>query len=323
MKKIVCEMCESTDFIKEDGLFVCQGCGCKYSMEEAKKMMKEVGDDEARQNTGYSNEEPEDEGEEIPIHTSDSPNKLSVRVIKVGHETYTTASVSSLSVLLGGEPAPVFADGPDQVGHIGAQISLENVAGKTIKYVTVYLAPYNAVGDQVGCTVQGHSVYGIEITGPMTVGQKWEGYSDGMWYNNSIVNAKIDHVHCIYMDGTEEIYEGKEFYSASSVKVNAEPGEKIATLTVKRNQTALTTKTNKLNRVVCTLSNGEQFELGLGQTVTLPVKHGTYTISFEFWGQSMVPAKCKSTPEFVVDGDVYVELTPDAMWGGFKSKIIK
>ena len=25
----------------------------------------------------------------------------------------------------------------------------------------------------------------------------------------------------------------------------------------------------------------------------------------------------------VVDGDVYVELTPDAMWGGFKSKIIK
>ena len=207
-------MCESTDFIKEDGLFVCQGCGCKYSLEEAKKMMKEVGDDEPSQNTGYSNAEPKDEGEKIPIHTPDSPNKLSVRVIKVGHETYTTASLSSLSVLLGGEPAPVFADGPDQVGHIGAQISLENVAGKTIKYVTVYLAPYNAVGDQVGCTVQGHSVYGIKITGPMTAGQKWEGYSDGMWYNNSIVNAKIDHVHCIYMDGAEEIYEGKEFYSA-------------------------------------------------------------------------------------------------------------
>ena len=41
MKKIVWEMCESTDFIKEDGLFACQGCGCKYSMEEAKKMMIE------------------------------------------------------------------------------------------------------------------------------------------------------------------------------------------------------------------------------------------------------------------------------------------
>jgi len=316
MKKIVCEMCESTDFVKEDGLFVCQGCGCKYSMEEAKKMMKEVGDDEPCQNTEYSNEETKDEGKEIPIHTPDSPNKLSVKVIKVCH-----ADVRLIPIV--GVPQNYFADGPDQVGHIGAKISLENIAGKTIKYVTVYLAPFNAVGDQVGCTVQGHSVYGIEITGPITVGQKYEGYSDGMWYNNSIVNAIIDHVHCIYMDGTEEIYEGIEFYNEPNVKKVAEQGEKIATLTVKRNQTALTTKTNKINRVVCTLSNGKQFELGLGQTVTLPVKHGTYTISFEFWGQSFVPAKRKTTPEFVVDGDIYIELTVDKIWGGFKSKIIK
>lgn len=83
------------------------------------------------------------------------------------------------------------------------------------------------------------------------------------------------------------------------MKVNAEPGEKITTLTIKRNQTALATKTNKLNRVECTLSNGEKFELGLGQTVTLPVKQGTYKISFDFWEQSMVPAKCKSTPNLL------------------------
>ena len=42
MKQIVCEMCGSTDIIKQDGLFVCQSCGCKYSIEEAKKMMVEV-----------------------------------------------------------------------------------------------------------------------------------------------------------------------------------------------------------------------------------------------------------------------------------------
>lgn len=45
MKKIVCEMCDSMEFIKQDGLFVCQSCGLKYSLEEAKKMMREVGDD--------------------------------------------------------------------------------------------------------------------------------------------------------------------------------------------------------------------------------------------------------------------------------------
>ena len=32
-------MCESNDFLKEDGVFVCQSCGTKYSVEEAKKMI--------------------------------------------------------------------------------------------------------------------------------------------------------------------------------------------------------------------------------------------------------------------------------------------
>ncbi len=41
MKQLVCEMCGSTDLIKSDGVFVCQSCGCKYSVEEAKKMMVE------------------------------------------------------------------------------------------------------------------------------------------------------------------------------------------------------------------------------------------------------------------------------------------
>lgn len=42
MKKIVCELCESTDFVKEGGMFVCQGCGTKYTVEEARSMMREV-----------------------------------------------------------------------------------------------------------------------------------------------------------------------------------------------------------------------------------------------------------------------------------------
>lgn len=41
MKRLTCEMCGSTDLIKEDGVFVCQTCGTKYSVEEAKKMMVE------------------------------------------------------------------------------------------------------------------------------------------------------------------------------------------------------------------------------------------------------------------------------------------
>ena len=41
MKRLTCEMCGSTDLIKDGGVFVCQSCGTKYSVEEAKKMMIE------------------------------------------------------------------------------------------------------------------------------------------------------------------------------------------------------------------------------------------------------------------------------------------
>ena len=39
MKTLSCEMCGSTNLIKDGGVFVCQSCGTKYSLEEAKKMM--------------------------------------------------------------------------------------------------------------------------------------------------------------------------------------------------------------------------------------------------------------------------------------------
>jgi len=41
MKQFVCEMCGSSDLIKQDGVFVCQSCGCKYSLEEARKIISD------------------------------------------------------------------------------------------------------------------------------------------------------------------------------------------------------------------------------------------------------------------------------------------
>ena len=42
MKAMVCEMCGSQDLVKQDGMFVCQNCGTKYSVEEAKKLLLEL-----------------------------------------------------------------------------------------------------------------------------------------------------------------------------------------------------------------------------------------------------------------------------------------
>ena len=40
-KAFVCEMCGSNELIKKDGVFMCQNCGTKYSIEEARKLMIE------------------------------------------------------------------------------------------------------------------------------------------------------------------------------------------------------------------------------------------------------------------------------------------
>ena len=39
MAQLVCELCGSTQFIKDNGVFVCQGCGTKYTLEEARAML--------------------------------------------------------------------------------------------------------------------------------------------------------------------------------------------------------------------------------------------------------------------------------------------
>ena len=41
MKAMVCEMCSSHDLIKQDGMYVCQYCGTKYTVEEARKLLVE------------------------------------------------------------------------------------------------------------------------------------------------------------------------------------------------------------------------------------------------------------------------------------------
>ena len=39
MAQLTCELCGSTNFVKKDGLFVCESCGTKYTVEEAKALM--------------------------------------------------------------------------------------------------------------------------------------------------------------------------------------------------------------------------------------------------------------------------------------------
>ena len=62
MKRIACEMCGSNDVMKTEGLYVCQNCGTKYSVEEARKLMIEGVVDVS--------------GSKVKIDTSDDLNNL-------------------------------------------------------------------------------------------------------------------------------------------------------------------------------------------------------------------------------------------------------
>ncbi len=50
MKGIVCVMCNSRDLIWENGVYVCQSCSTKYSIEEARKLLGTVQIDKAQEN---------------------------------------------------------------------------------------------------------------------------------------------------------------------------------------------------------------------------------------------------------------------------------
>lgn len=49
MQAMVCELCGSNDIAKQDGFFVCQHCGTKYSLEEAKKLLGTVKIDKSEE----------------------------------------------------------------------------------------------------------------------------------------------------------------------------------------------------------------------------------------------------------------------------------
>lgn len=42
MKKFACPICDQSNLVKENDLFVCQGCGTKYSVEEVKRVLFET-----------------------------------------------------------------------------------------------------------------------------------------------------------------------------------------------------------------------------------------------------------------------------------------
>lgn len=66
MKKLVCDLCGESDFVKVGSMFECQVCGAKYSVDEAKALFRDVKED--RNTSAIDEEEAPDSGfKENPV----------------------------------------------------------------------------------------------------------------------------------------------------------------------------------------------------------------------------------------------------------------
>lgn len=96
-------------------------------------------------------------------------------------------------------------NGPNSAGGISVKWSFKNNTGKTIKYASFWLTPYNQVNDVMKCSIRGTSTDGVKFTGPLDhggihTGSLWS----NAWYNHTITYVKMNHVYIEYMDGSTE-----------------------------------------------------------------------------------------------------------------------
>ena len=100
---------------------------------------------------------------------------------------------------LGHEGVNGWESGPNSAGGCSVRFSFKNVTGKTIKYATFWFIPYNAVGDEVRCSIKNTSLDGVCFTGPLADGELHKGCLwSNAWYNYSITKVGLSHVYIEY-----------------------------------------------------------------------------------------------------------------------------
>lgn len=99
---------------------------------------------------------------------------------------------------------------PDSAGGTGMMFSYYPLADSSnpIKYITVTVTPYNAVGDKVSSTVGNKSETDLKITGPLHGHERSKRARFGeVWYNHSIDRVHLNRIEVEMMDGTIYAYE--------------------------------------------------------------------------------------------------------------------
>ncbi len=132
MKKIVCDLCGESDFVKVSGFFECQVCGAKYTTEEARSMFVDVPDDpKSVQNEAPAN----DGGKENPV-LAPKPAPTIVRKVVVqpkapSNDTNTVKRIVS-NVKKSNDAAGVKPQAKTIVQKPGQTVTVKKVVAKPI-----------------------------------------------------------------------------------------------------------------------------------------------------------------------------------------------
>lgn len=119
--------------------------------------------------------------------------------IETGHMGYSSGST-----------VETWQYGANSAGGVSVRICYKNDTEKTIKYAKFIVVPYNAVQDQVSCSISRISEKYLSITGPIAPNAQNRPYWENCWYNNTICTVVLTKIELEYMDGSKETLKGSD-----------------------------------------------------------------------------------------------------------------
>lgn len=90
------------------------------------------------------------------------------------------------------------------IGGVSYEVTFYNLSGKTIKYLYLYLTPYNIIGDTAPSAVNGKVKAQLMLEGPIEPEDKTSFTWENVWFNHKISCIEPNAIEIKYMDGSSE-----------------------------------------------------------------------------------------------------------------------
>lgn len=91
------------------------------------------------------------------------------------------------------------------IGGVSYEITFYNLSGKTIKYIHLYVTPYDILGDVAPSAVNAKTKAELMLEGPIGPEDKTSFMWENVWFNRKISCIEPNSIEINYMDGSTEV----------------------------------------------------------------------------------------------------------------------